>query len=65
MALANQSQYAKAVEGWSMHDFRRVGDHHCLHYVLLHLNEGWRGLHAMVATYLRKYWASNGDQMPA
>jgi len=51
--------------GWSMHDLRRVSDHHCLNYVLLHLNDGWRGLHVMVAMYLRKYWASNGDQMPA
>ncbi len=40
-----------------MHDLRRVSDHHCLHYILLHLNEGWRGLHVMVVMYLRKYWA--------
>ncbi|KAK1041052.1 hypothetical protein LTR74_018646, partial [Friedmanniomyces endolithicus] len=46
------AQYAKAVEGWSMHDLRRVSDHHCLHYVLLHLNEDWRGLHVMVVMYL-------------
>ena len=39
-----------------MHDLRRVSDHHCLHYVLLHLNEDWRGLHVMVVIYLRKYW---------
>ncbi|KAK0830056.1 hypothetical protein LTR91_023378 [Friedmanniomyces endolithicus] len=47
-----QSKYTKAVEGWSMHDLRRVSDHHCLHYILLHLNEGWRGLHVMVVMYL-------------
>ncbi|KAK0261622.1 hypothetical protein LTR35_017814 [Friedmanniomyces endolithicus] len=46
------AQYVKAVQGWSMHDLRRVSDHHCLHYVLLHLNEGWRGLHVMVVMYL-------------
>ncbi|KAK0265223.1 hypothetical protein LTS00_018005, partial [Friedmanniomyces endolithicus] len=46
------AQYAKAVEGWSMHDLRRVSDHHCLHYVLLHLNEDWRGLHVVVVIYL-------------
>ncbi|KAK1021443.1 hypothetical protein LTS16_026507, partial [Friedmanniomyces endolithicus] len=46
------AQYVKAVQGWSMHDLRRVSDHHCLHYVLLSLNEGWRGLHVMVVMYL-------------
>ncbi|KAK0303331.1 hypothetical protein LTR82_017595 [Friedmanniomyces endolithicus] len=42
------AQYAKAVEGWSTHDLRRLSDHHCLHYILRHLDERWRGLHVLV-----------------
>ncbi|KAK4900165.1 hypothetical protein LTR49_027513 [Elasticomyces elasticus] len=51
-ALVVTKYHTSTMEGWSMHDLRRVSDHHCLHYVLLHLDEGWRGLHVMVVIYL-------------
>ncbi|KAK3066366.1 hypothetical protein LTR53_017318 [Teratosphaeriaceae sp. CCFEE 6253] len=48
----SDAQYREALEGWSKHDIERVHIYHCLNYVLLHLDEGWRGLHLLVLVFL-------------
>ncbi|TKA74654.1 hypothetical protein B0A55_07959 [Friedmanniomyces simplex] len=48
----NDAEYREALEGWSKHDIERVHIYHCLNYVLLHLDEGWRGLHLLVLVFL-------------
>ncbi|KAK0972238.1 hypothetical protein LTR54_017622 [Friedmanniomyces endolithicus] len=48
----NDAEYREALEGWSKHDIERVHIYHCLNYVLLRLDEGWRGLHLLVLVFL-------------
>lgn len=47
-------QFERAVAGWTKAKRDMLYVHECLHYVLLHLAERWRGYHLLVLVLLRK-----------
>ncbi|KAK0924937.1 hypothetical protein LTR29_018122 [Friedmanniomyces endolithicus] len=50
----DQNEYLEALKGWSKHEIGCVHIHQCLNFVLLHLDERWRGLHLLVLVFLRE-----------
>jgi len=52
--LTDHVQYLEALKGWSKHEIGCVHIHQCLNFVLLHLDERWRGLHLLVLVFLRE-----------
>ncbi|KAK4551544.1 hypothetical protein LTR86_011107 [Recurvomyces mirabilis] len=48
----NEEEYCEALKEWTPHDINCVDIYICLNYVLLRLDERWRGLHLLLLVFL-------------